>query len=793
MHNNDDLSKLLSESFDRDLSDSEQRLLDEQLVANESLHNFDSFLGRLRSVTRQLSADGVESTLASSASLSAKARSEITAAIESATSLSETLDHHQADVAAVSVKQENLALATVLIGSGKMSTDQLGEAIEGWSSHGSISLYDHLIIKKAIAPDELDHFDQLAAETLGSDASTIAFNREAVGSDTDLSSVASLLGMKHEDDAMEKAKFKISGEYSVFKKLGGGMGSVWLAHDSALDRTVAIKTIAKSSEPSDAVLARFSREAKITGRLEHPNIVTIYQFGEDEASGNLFYAMEYVGKRTFQDAIVEYHQRKADGTAEKSEFQKLLAAFLTVCQAIGFAHSKGVVHRDLKPQNVALDTFGQITVLDWGLAKVIGDKEIISDTDEIPGGGSPEKTIAGQVLGTPLYMSPEQAAGRIDLIDEWTDVYGLGAILFDLLTGRPPHAGGVDGSGSSNKLGDILTSIVSNDSPKVDPDDDIDPILAGICERAISKRKYSRYSSATELHEAIQNWQCNIASRLRRKEDWRTCVRDAESRLAALCEDATRNLRFLSILPPVQGIMDAIAQRPDAESVDVWRQRLETICEGLLRTNQKVVSISFYQLDQPSTESPDANAIEICAVQRHSNDPTFVSIVPKGRLTWANTATDFPGITMTEPGDSLFSIVDRFRAKKESSKRKYLQAALPTFDHGELFGFVAITCQLLPTLEESYASSVQSDSIHLALVDQDANSIFPSTIGKRPTKLTERLIDGDEKLQQFLGQTEQTTFESEQAFAIRFEESDLNDDPLVLYIIAHGLDAADNG
>ena len=164
----------------------------------------------------------------------------------------------------------------------------------------------------------------------------------------------------------------------------------------------------------------------------------IYQLGEDVATGRVFYAMRFLGRTTLQDSISEYHERREEGNEDPMLLRHLLTAFVNVCHAIGHAHSRKVIHRDLKPENVVIDSFGQVIVIDWGLAKVIDEASVESLMDSVSIGNA-DRTSEGQVLGTPLYMAPEQAAGRLDELDYRTDIYGLGAILFAIVTGYAPH------------------------------------------------------------------------------------------------------------------------------------------------------------------------------------------------------------------------------------------------------------------------------------------------------------------------------------------------------------------
>ena len=173
-----------------------------------------------------------------------------------------------------------------------------------------------------------------------------------------------------------------------------------------------------------------------------------------------------------------------------------MQAFVSICQAIAFAHSRGVIHRDLKPENIILGSFGEVLVLDWGLAKLRGQSETITAVEVSPGESS-HATSAGQVLGTPAYMAPEQAAGQIAEIDERTDVYGLGAILFEILLGRPPHAG--------RDTADVLTQIIRGPSPRVRQlDSTLPKALDAVCARAMALRRAERYAEVTQLTADVE-------------------------------------------------------------------------------------------------------------------------------------------------------------------------------------------------------------------------------------------------------------------------------------------------
>ncbi|MEK6235335.1 MAG: protein kinase, partial [Planctomycetales bacterium] len=280
----------------------------------------------------------------------------------------------------------------------------------------------------------------------------------------------------------------------------GGLGKIWLARDEQLNREVALKELKPESARRGPARTRFVKEAQVTGQLEHPSIVPVYDLAHCEETGNPFYTMRFVRGPTLRDAVADYHKQETSEEADPLARPRLLNAFVSVCQAVGYAHSRGVVHRDLKPDNVVLGDFGEVLVLDWGLAKMVDDGE----DDSSPGvavskEARTDETAAGRIMGTPAYMAPEQASGRLDLIDGRTDIYGLGAVLFEILTGRPPHQGA--------NAAEVLTRIVEGDSPSpVAAEPSVPAGLAAVCEKAMAHAAADRYAKASELAEDVQRW-----------------------------------------------------------------------------------------------------------------------------------------------------------------------------------------------------------------------------------------------------------------------------------------------
>ncbi len=227
--------------------------------------------------------------------------------------------------------------------------------------------------------------------------------------------------------------------YDLGDEVGrGGMGVVYRARDREMDREVAVKLLQDRFADHPAAAERFVEEARITGQLQHPGIPPIYRVGH-LADGQPFLAMKLIKGCTLDELL------KANAAVNT------LAVFEAVAQAVGYAHAHGVIHRDLKPANVMVGSFGEVQVMDWGLAKVLRAGSVSDgpggDAIATPGTmirtprSSGSDTQAGSVLGTPAFMPPEQAAGEIDKVDQRSDVFGLGAILCVLLTGKPPFAG----------------------------------------------------------------------------------------------------------------------------------------------------------------------------------------------------------------------------------------------------------------------------------------------------------------------------------------------------------------
>jgi serine/threonine protein kinase len=221
----------------------------------------------------------------------------------------------------------------------------------------------------------------------------------------------------------------------------GGRGEVFIARDTELNRNVALKEIQRRYASDSETRDRFRREAEITGQLEHPGVVPVYGLGAHE-DGRPYYAMRLIQGDNLKRAIQDYHRSPIPPSEKMLSFRNLLKRFVDVCNAMDYAHSRGVIHRDLKPENVMIGHFGETLVVDWGLARIIGqaNHSASSNLSAVPEpiqSNDSAKTMDGTIMGTPPYMSPEQALGNGEL-DQSTDIYSMGAILHEILTSKPP-------------------------------------------------------------------------------------------------------------------------------------------------------------------------------------------------------------------------------------------------------------------------------------------------------------------------------------------------------------------
>ncbi len=294
------------------------------------------------------------------------------------------------------------------------------------------------------------------------------------------------------------------GRYRISGSLGqGGMGEVLAVEDEDLEREVAAKVLLGQSD--SAQLERFVQEARLTGQLQHPNIVPVHELGM--APGDrIYFTMKRIEGEDLRERLRRRAQTPESAEAQRSSLIELLQVFLKVCDAIQFAHSLDVIHRDLKPANIMVGRFGEVQVMDWGVAKKLGQADpaagrVTPEASASQGPETPLKTLDGTVMGTPAYMSPEQARGEIGKLDQRSDIYSLGAILYEMLTLQPPYL--------ADRVPQILSQVLRGDlTPPSQraPGRLIPWELEAVVEKAMSRSSADRYPSVEALHTDLTHY-----------------------------------------------------------------------------------------------------------------------------------------------------------------------------------------------------------------------------------------------------------------------------------------------
>jgi len=346
-------------------------------------------------------------------------------------------------------------------------------------------------------------------------------------------------GIDDDGSSVEIELPESGGRYALGAELGrGGMGQVLEAQDLSLHRSVALKLLFDQDDAS--MRLRFVDEARYTGQLQHPGVPPVYELGRLD-DGRMFFAMKRLEGRTLRDLLEDLRAGEPEATRQYGRV-RLLTLFAQVCRTIAYAHSRGLMHRDLKPDNIMLGEFGEITVMDWGLAKPFdapadGEVAEIGVTLAARSVDGRFSTQAGEVTGTPHYMPPEQAAGRIDELGPHSDVYSLGAVLYELLTLEPPY----DGPSSRRIREAVVAGQLVAPSERA-PDRDVPPAIEALCVGCLAVRPTDRPGSAAWVADQIDEFLAGEQDRARKAAERDALLakgREA-AQVFAECSDAHR-------------------------------------------------------------------------------------------------------------------------------------------------------------------------------------------------------------------------------------------------------------
>ncbi len=536
----------------------------------------------------------------------------------------------------------DLLLGLLALDNGIVARDQLLTAFDTWTASDR-PMAEILTEQGALSPTRRAQLETLAAEhlathshdpakspaTLDLNSTTQADHLPAEGSGID-ATIVHISGNSGADANDRDATFTLrttaagSERFRVLRPHArGGLGAVFVALDKELKREVALKQLLDRHADDPVSRMRFLAEAEITGGLEHPGIVPVYSLGSD-GDGRPYYAMRLIRGDNLQEAIDQFHADttlKLDPGRRSLELRKLLRRFLDVCNALEYAHSHGVLHRDIKPGNIIVGRHGETLVVDWGLAKHIGEVQPSHDPTEqalMPGSASGSaETLPGTAMGTPAYMSPEQAAGDLDRLEPRSDVYSLGATLYSVITGKPPFDGEVREVLRKVKSGEFL--------PPRQIDPAIDRALEAICCKAMAVKGEDRYSSCTALADDVERWMANEPVSAYREpwtralSRWLTRHRTGVTAVAAALLAGLLGLTALAVQQAQSNAALKLANGATLDALGQARQagdaaRAALVLSELSRKEAEAVSdfmVDALKKPDPSVDGKDAKVADV--------------------------------------------------------------------------------------------------------------------------------------------------------------------------------------
>ncbi|MEO1496365.1 MAG: PAS domain S-box protein [Planctomycetota bacterium] len=450
-----------------------------------------------------------------------------------------TLSERVPQDASLPAVNDDLAFGVLAMQLGLIDRERFVDASVLWASRTGESLADVLVENSWVDPAGRRQIDEALERRRRSEGVAEPTADTIVGETGDRQPDNFLLG-------------QLSSERLRLRQVhtSGGTGRVWRAFDVPLQREIALKELLPQYARSPVHRDRFHREACVAAQLAHPGTIPVHEYREED--GRCYYTMRFVSGRTLTDLIRAAHEAMRGGGDDPfARLFELLTHFVTICDTIAYAHSQGVIHRDLKGDNVLVGEFGEVTVIDWGLAKLFTPLDAVPLAPPEEGDSA---TLQGERLGTPAYMAPEQARGTIDEIDTRTDVYGLAAILYEILTGRPPFQG--------DTVHQIMHRVESDPpTPPRELAPNTPKPLEAICLQGLEKRREDRQQTAAEVRDEVRYWMTHQTDRRREAE--------SRAQFFSLSQDLFVTLAADGRVTHVNPAYERLLSRPADEVVDL--------------------------------------------------------------------------------------------------------------------------------------------------------------------------------------------------------------------------------
>lgn len=517
-------------------------------------------------------------------------------------------------MASINDPAPGLLFGLLALQNGLIDSAALVAAFDAWTRDKGRPLVDHLVASGHLDPAHRPMLEDLATAHLsgrgGDPEESPAAPR--VGRSTHETTGAADPGVETTVDADHTASDAVGAPTTDGRRFHilrpharGGLGAVFVALDLELHREVALKQILDQHADDPSSRRRFLLEAEITGGLEHPGIVPVYGLGAHE-DGRPYYAMRFIRGESLKEAIERFHTGAAARSApgrRSLELRKLLRRFIDVCNAIEYAHSREVIHRDLKPANIVVGQHGETLVVDWGLAKARGRSAAEESSDERPlvprSASESAETLAGSALGTPAYMSPEQAYGDLDHLGPRSDVYSLGATLHCLLTGQPPFTG--------DDVGAVLRAAQAGRfTPPRQIDPTIDRALEAVCLMAMARQPEDRYDSPRALAEDVERWMADEPVSAWREPVSRRARRWARRNRSLVTSASAAGLVAMAGLAVVLAVQARANTRLQVKNQALAAAQQETATE---RDTARAIN-AFLVDDLLAQANPDNNPVE---------------------------------------------------------------------------------------------------------------------------------------------------------------------------------------